>query len=389
MLEPAALFIAIGCILLLGLATDFIGRRTALPRVTLLLILGIVLGEEVLGLIPESLSNNFDFLAQMALMMIGFLLGGRLTLESLKRLGRQIAWISILASLGTALVVVVALIAIGVALPIAILLGCMASATAPAATLDTVLESRNQTAFSTMLLAIVAIDDAWALLLFSVGLALLSFLSGAQEFTTTVFQAGYEIGVGIFLGVFIGIPAAFLTGRLKPGQPILAEALGLVFLCGGAAILLNASFLLAVMTMGAVIANLSRHHEYPFHEIENVEWPFMAMFFVLAGASLEIALLPEIGLVGATYVLARSFGKIAGGWVGGWAGGTPTDVRNWVGIAMLPQAGVTIGMGLITVNRFPEYRDLILTTLIGTTVLFELFGPPLTRLALNRTSRLI
>ena len=100
---------------------------------------------------------------------------------------------------------------------------------------------------------------------------------------------------------------------------MLTEALGLVFTCGGIATLLGVSFLIAVMTMGAVITNLARHHEYPFHEIENIEWPFMVIFFMLAGASLEIGMLAELSLVGTVYLLARAGGKLLGAWVGGWA----------------------------------------------------------------------
>ena len=113
-------------------------------------------------------------------MMIGFLLGGKLTLESLKKTGRQLAWISISAALGTTIIVAIALVAVGVSLEIAILLGCIAAATAPASTVDTVLESGSKSLFSGLLLAIVAIDDAWALLLFSLGLAVVSLLNGSQ-----------------------------------------------------------------------------------------------------------------------------------------------------------------------------------------------------------------
>lgn len=99
----------------------------------------------------------------------------------------------------------------------------------------------------------------------------------------------------MILGVLLGFPAAYLTGRIRTGRPMLMEALGLVFLCGGIAIWLDVSFLIASIVMGAVVANFARHHEYPFHEIENIEWPFMTIFFVLAGASLELDMITQIG----------------------------------------------------------------------------------------------
>ena len=387
MQQTGEFLLAIGGILLLGLATDFLGRHIFLPRVTLLLAFGIIVGDEVLGLIPASVSNRFGIITDMALMMIGFLLGGKLTIESLTKTGRQVAWISVSAALGTTIIVAIALVAVGVSLEIAILLGCIAAATAPASTVDTVLESGSKSLFSGLLLAIVAIDDAWALLLFSLGLAAVSLLNGPQEISVSLLGAAYEISGALLLGGVIGLPAAYLTGRLKSGQPMLTEALGLVFTCGGIAILLDVSFLIAVMTMGAVITNLARHHEYPFHEIENIEWPFMVLFFMLAGASLEIGMLAELSLVGTVYLLARAGGKLLGAWVGGWASSADKEVRRWMGMALMPQAGVAIGMALLAANRFPEYQQTVLTIVISTTVVFELVGPVFTRMVLRHAER--
>jgi Kef-type K+ transport system membrane component KefB len=351
-----------------------------------LLLLGILLGGEGLQLIPSALTGSFNLLAEIALMMIGFLLGGRLTIDSIGGMSNQIAWVSISAALSTAILVAAILLLMGVSSEVAILLGCMATATAPAATAETVFELERQTPFSTLLLAVVAIDDVWALLFFSTGLAFVSFSNGAQDVLSSILIAGYEIGGGLTLGLIIGVPAAYLTGRLRSGQPLLTEALGLVFLCGGAAKFLGVSYLLAAVTMGAAIANLTRHHEYAFHEIENIEWPFMAVFFVLAGASLEFQALGEIGAVGLAYIAARTVGKIAGGWFGGWRAKAEKPVRRWIGPALLPQAGVAIGMGLVTVSEFPQYRELILPVIIGSTVVFEIVGPILTRYALRHSS---
>ncbi|MEJ1337244.1 MAG: cation:proton antiporter [Candidatus Sedimenticola sp. (ex Thyasira tokunagai)] len=385
MQQTAEFLFAIGGFLLLGLATDFLGRRTSLPRVTLLLILGIIMGDEALGLIPDSVTDRFEIIADMALLMIGFLLGGRLTLKSLRKSGRHLVWISISAALVTTIIVGLALVLIGVPLEIAILLGCIAAATAPAATTDTVLEFGQKTPFSRLLLAIVAVDDAWALILFSLGMASISILHGLQDISIPLLHAIYEIGGAVLLGVVIGLPASYLTGRLKPGQPMLTEALGLVFLCGGAAIWLNVSFLISSIVMGAVIANMTQHHKYPFHEIENIEWPFMVIFFMLAGASLEIGMLAELGLVGAVYLLTRIIGKLLGAWIGAKISDASDDMRHWMGFALMPQAGVAIGMALLAANQFPEYRQSILSIVISTTVFFEIIGPIFTRLALRRT----
>lgn len=379
-------FIAIGCILLLGLATDLLGRRTFLPRVTLLLIFGMLVGPEALNLIPTIVLDNFEVIANVALLMIGFLLGGKLTKASLHRSAREVICISISAVLVTSLMVMLGLFALGVPLALAILLGCISAATAPAATVETVLESsHNKSPFANKLLSIVALDDVWALILFSVGIAIVSTMNGELAFASLV-SASHEIGGAILLGVVMGLPAAYLTGRVKNGQPMLTEALGLVFLCGGLALWLEVSFLIASIVMGVVITNLARHHDYPFHAIEGVEWPFMVVFFILAGASLKLESVQAIGLIGLAYVMLRILGKIVGAGLGCQCSRADRQTRNWMGLALLPQAGAAMGMALVAANQFPEYRQMLLTIVISTTVVFELIGPIMTRLALSRTS---
>lgn len=383
--QIAEFLIAIGSILLLSLTTEFLSKRIFLPRVTLLLIFGIIVGEEVLGIIPLSVTNRFEIITDIALLMIGFLLGGKLSHNYFKTDSRQIIWISLSAALGATLLVTLALVTVGISIEIAILLGCIAAATAPAATVDTVMESNTDSRFSKLLLAIVAIDDVWALILFSLGLAFVSSINGNHDSSVYLVHASYEIFGALVLGGLIGVPAAYLTGRVKQGQPMLTEALGLVFVCGGISIWLDVSFLIASMTMGAVVTNLAKHHNYAFHEIENIERPFLVIFFILAGASLEISMLAGLGLIGFIYILARICGKLLGAWVGTRVSRANIDVQHWMGSALMPQAGVAIGMALLIANRFPEYQQTILSIVISTTVIFELVGPIFTRLALKRT----
>ncbi len=131
-----------------------------------------------------------------------------------------------------------------------------------------------------------------------------------------------EFSGALLLGLFIGIPAAYLTGRLKKGEPQQTEALGVVFLTAGLALWLDVSFLLAGMTAGMVIANFARHHGRAFHQIEHLQWPFMILFFLLAGAALDVSALWQVGLIGLAYAALRILARIIGGWVGATAMGT-------------------------------------------------------------------
>lgn len=386
MLPTYQLLLTLGGILMFGLITSSLGQRTFLPRVTLLLIFGALLGKEGLNIIPVNFSNWFEVVADITLLMVGFLLGGKLTRGSMNHNLGKVLWISISAALVTTVFVSLGLIWMSVPKEIAVLLGCIASATAPAAILDVVAESDNKGPFSTVLLSIVALDDAWALILFAIGIAVVSTWNGHAVESSSILVAGKDIGGAVILGLLIGFPAAYLTGRLKPGQPMFSEALGIVFICGGLALWLDVSFLIAAMVLGATISNFAKHHEYPFHAIEGIESQFLIVFFILAGASLDFKAVAEIGLIGIIYILLRSGGKIIGARIGSQLSQSDQHTKDWMGVALLPQAGVAIGMALVAANSFPAYRQTLLSVVISSTVFFEIIGPVFTRLALNRAS---
>jgi len=263
-------------------------------------------------------------------------------------------------------------------------LGCIASATAPAAILDVVEETNPDSEFSKLLLSIVAVDDVWALILFGVGMSIVSQLNGSAGEGFFLLHAFEELAGAVILGLLLGYPAAMATGRIKPGQPMLTEALGVVCICGGLALWLDVSYLIAAMVMGAVIANTAEHHEYPFHAIEGVEALFMLVFFVLAGASLDFAALGGLGIVGSLYVVGRIAGKVLGAWFGCLFVGTDTKTRRWLGVALMPQAGVPIGLALVAANAFPQHGQTLLSVVIASTVLFDLAGPVLTRYSVTK-----
>ena len=295
--------------------------------------------------------------------MVGFLLGGKLSLSNLRRVGRQVLGISLFEVLGVALLVLAVLWLAGAPLPLAMVLAGIAPASAPAAVNNVVEEQGAEGEFTDTLLGIVAIDDAWGLIVFSLLLALAQTLGGASAASPwqAVAHGGWELGGALLLGLAVGVPAAWVTGRLNPGEPTQAEALGVVLLAGGLALWLEVSYLLTALVVGATIVNLARHHERPFAEIEYIEWPFMILFFLLAGASLHLEELAGLGTVGALYVVARALGLVGGAFVGGRLTGAAPATQRWMGLAIMPQAGVALGMALVARNAFPELQGQILT----------------------------
>lgn len=378
------ILLALGGMFLLGLMADLVGRHTPLPRVSLLLLTGLLIGPSGFSLLPEVFIEDwFPLLTHIALSMVGFLLGQRISISAMREHGRSVLWITAGKVVGAMMTVALCLLALGVELVVILLLAGIATATAPAGLLDVVKEMRAKGKFVDIMLSIVALDDAWGLLIFSFMLAAVSAISG-QGGTTDALVSGFgEIGGSLLLGLALGLPMAYLSGRIQPGEPTLAEALGLVALCAGIAVWLDLSPILAAIMMGSTVASLASHHERAFNEINGIEWPFMILFFLLAGASLHVAELLTVGWIVVVYILARTVGTYCGAGIAARFSGAEAIIQRWIGLSLLPQAGVALGMALLASQRFPELKDTILPIVIGSTVVFEIVGPVITRRVLK------
>jgi Kef-type K+ transport system membrane component KefB len=376
--------VALGLALLAGYVTHVIGRRAHVPRVTLLLLLGVVVGPHGLHLVPDAISAWFPVAAQLALSVVGFMLGERFFGKELRQTGKLVLAISIAESLGAVVVVLAGLLVMGTSPITAIMLAGIAAASAPAATMDVVREVHSKGRLTDTLLSVVAIDDAYAIILFSLLLVVAQATSGDGFAWSILLTGAWELLGAVVLGIAIGAPMSWVTGRVRPGELTLLEALGFVLLCGGVASLIGVSYLLACMVLGAVVANRARHHTRPFHAIEGVSQPFLVVFFLLAGFQLDPSMFALVGLTGAGYVIFRSIGKIFGAYVGARFARAPDDLAKRIGWCLLPQAGVALGLGLLAAERFPEFGSAILSLLVGTTFVFEVLGPVAARVSLKR-----
>ncbi|MBZ2169619.1 cation:proton antiporter [Marinobacter sp. F4216] len=367
----------IGGIMLLALGAHTLGQRLHVPRVTLLILVGTLAGPEVLDLVPASISDNFPLVTELTLAMVGFLLGERMSVRDLKQ-GREAIIVSLAVTLVTAGLIFVAIWAVTGELLAALILAAIATATDPAATLDVVRQTRARGPLTRLVTQVVAIDDAWGALLFSVLLVFAMLVSGnGADVTGTALHGLYEVAGAILLGAILGLPMGWLTGRLKPGEPMLLESAGFVFLAAGLAGALEVSYLLTCMTLGVTVANVASHHVRPFRSIEGIIEPFLAMFFFLAGFRLDWSVLPTVGGIGMAYIIVRIIGRVAGGFAGGVLAGSDPRVRFHSGACLLPQAGVAMGLALVASDRIPELTYLV-PLVIASTVLFELIGPPVT-----------
>lgn len=355
---------------------------------TLLLLSGLAIGPAGLAILPDGFVREwFPALTGIALAFIGFLLGQQLSLSALKARGIVVVAISLAKVSAAWLAVALALLLMGADPVIALLLAGIAPATAPATTYDVVRESAATGEFAETLLSVVALDDVWGMLIFIVMLACAGVVNGEAVAGVELAGSLIEIGGSILLGISLGIPMALLTGRVQWGEPTQAEALGFVLLGAGIAQWVGVLPILTAMVMGITVASLASHHERPFNAIEGIEWPCMILFFVLAGASLEIEALLFAGGLTAVYVVFRCAGIYAGTRIGCRITGTSRPTRRWLGLALFPQAGVAIGMALLAAQRFPETASVVLTVIVASTVLLETLGPVLSRQAIRAATR--
>ena len=373
------MLVLVGSLLLAGYAAHLLGGRLHVPRVTLLILLGVVCGPYALNLVPVSLAGWFSYVAHFALAMVGFLLGEGFVGKELKKMGWTVIWMPMTYVLFAAFVVFVAILAVEWSLVVAFLLAGIAPASAPAATMDIIHENHANGQLAKTLMRVVAIDDACVIVLFSLLLAAAESIVGERAVLVEILWGLWDVLGAVLLGLLLGLPMAWLTGRLRKGEPAILEAAGFVFLCGGVATLLDVSYLLACMVLGVVVANRAKHHTRPFHAIEGASDPFLAVFFVLAGFRLELAELVNVGLLGIVYVAARSTGLILGGRLGAKITDAPPKVQKHLGWCLLPQAGVALGLALLAADKIPETGIRLLPMIIATTIIFEIVGPILTQ----------
>ncbi|PXX91621.1 cation:proton antiporter [Marinobacter vulgaris] len=371
--------ILLGVILSVSIFADTIADRTRVPRISILMVVGIGIafvqqvwlghpGADLLGGLSEPLIH-------LALVMVAFLLGSELKLDRLRNTGPLILIISLFVIIGGGLVVGAGLLVLGFPLVVAVSLAAISVATDPAAVSETIRETREKGVVPRVLLGIVAIDDGWGIVVFGLSMAVLGWVVGGDG-QLALLHALWELGGAVLAGVAIGLPAAWLTGRLRPGEPTQVEAIALILLLAGLSSLLGVSALLASMIAGCLVANLSYHHTRSFQEIEHIEWPFLVFFFVLSGASIDLYKADDAILLTLAYIALRLAGRVLGGYLAvTFSRAKHQALPGNIGLALTPQAGVAIGMALLAAERFPEFSDTILPVVVASTIIFELVGP--------------
>jgi len=385
------IILTIALAVLLGTVGARVFKRFKVPQVVAYILIGFGLGGSALGIIDAATIEGLTPLSLLALGIIGFKVGGELRLSVFRRYGKKAIVILLAEGIG-AFVVVTALVGLVTGnWALAIILGAIGSATAPAATVNVIWEYRALGVLTTMILAIVALDDGLALLLygFASSIAQVMLGGGGFSFMNAVGRPLYEILGAAVLGGATAVAFKFIYRRIREKELSLAFALGCIMLLVGGAQALDVDLILSTMVFGVVFTNLAgKRGEEVFETVERFAPPIYVLFFVLVGAHLRLGALNwAIGLTALLYVVGRTAGKVTGVWVSSRVTRAATVVKKYLGFCLLSQAGVAIGLAILASHSFADHPEIAMTVIAvitTTTFLLELLGPPSVRYAITK-----
>lgn len=382
--------LGLSLILLFGVFSTKIAEKIKTPAITAYLVLGIFIGPYFIGLVPKSIIDISGLISNFALSFVAFSIGQSFSLQIFQQIGKQVLWISILAAFGAWICVVLGMLFIGLPLYVALIFGAIGTATAPAALIMIIRQYKAKGRFTNILMGVVAIDDAWGLIVFSVCLAFARkmYFNHTAGLAEVIFGSLLEISGALILGGLVGWIFCTFAYHIRNQRDLLIYTIGTIFFTAGLALHFHLSVLLSCMVLSAMIVNIHKESFRYFEILQTVDWPIYLIFFVLAGANLEIEVLRHIGLIGIVYLIFRIIGKIIGTYLGAVFSEAGTDVRRYMGIAQMPQAGVALGMALITKSIFPDLGSLIFTTIAATTIIYEIIGPFFVKVSLYKTNQI-
>lgn len=392
------MILAIGIIIVVGFLGGWLTEKGKFPRVTGYIIIGVLMSPSLLNIISETNIENLDIMTNIALGVIAFLIGGNLDLGTLKKLGKSIAWITPFESLSAWIVVTILLVFLAplvapmanatlsqTYLPIALIIGAVSCATAPAATMAIIQECKASGPLTTTLLAVVAIDDAIAVILFSIALSISQSLIGIGGISlyASLGLPFLHIAGAIVIGALSGFTLIYIAKLAKSPDLLLVIIVGMIMLCSGIAIFFDISVILANMVAGSVVINRMGKEEM-FLVVGRIENIIYGIFFVLAGLHFDLSVMKAAGLLAVIITLGRILGKYFGARTGASISNASAAVKQYLGFALLPTAGVAIGLALVAKSALPTIGVVLLNTVLTSVIINEIIAPPFTKFALMK-----
>jgi Kef-type K+ transport system membrane component KefB len=381
--------------LLFGHLGGKVTGRVKLPGVVGYILIGLILGPSCMNLFSLKIVEHMGIVGDIALALVAFMIGSEMQAEVLKRQGAGLAAIIFLESFAAFFLVTFLIYFLTHKWYIALLFGAMAPASAPAGTVAVLQECKAKGPLTSTLLSVVGLDDGLAIIIYGFAAALAKnllsheYAVGVKDF---LMGPALEILKSLSIGALVGVMLSYIFKKIRSSNDFLVLTLGAILLCSGLSNIWHLSLILTNLTLGLVLTNLYLHGARKASDvIQNITAPIFVVFFVLAGAHLQIRLLPAMGFVGIVYIIGRSVGLLGGAYVGATIGKAEKNVRNYLGLGILSQAGVAIGLALIVVKDFSplgpegEYvATLVINTIAATTIIFEVIGPVTTKIAIEK-----
>lgn len=420
-MDVYTLIFKISIVLLVGFIGALIARKFKLPNVSGYLVLGLLLGPSM-GLIfkgyPGFLTieenNSMEFIGEIALAFIAFSIGSEFAIKAIKKMGRSVIILTTTEVIGAVVVVFLAMLflpkpvdIISSYLPFAnrniafgLILASMSAATAPAATLMVIRQYRAYGPVTKAILPITALDDIYGIVVFGFFISIAQILvpQGANQPAWLMFSKPFiEVFGSVFYGLLIGTIISKATNKFDKNRDDMQviALMAVLFIIGSVTMInhylhpygIGFSQLLANIMVGSTIANLAKQPQRSFTAINDFATPFYVMFFTLAGASLDLAVLKQDTLIiwiSLVYILARGSGKILGIMVGAYIVDSPKTVKKYLGIALLPQGGVSLGLLVIVQAQMRPYYPTISTIIMLSILVYETFGPVFAKFSISK-----
>lgn len=382
------LYLSIG--LFAGLLSTRISKKVGLPNVTGYLVAGLIIGPYCLNLIDSNSVTNLSIITNVALGFIAFSIGGEFYIDNIKAIGIKVVVITLFEALTAVFIVDVVLLLLGYDSPLAISLGAISAATAPAATIMVVRQYKAKGPLTSTLLPVVAMDDAVALMAYSVSSQVAIMLMRGHDFNlaNTIATPLINISLSILIGVGIGLFIVFLNKFFHSSANRMCISIFAVLFGLYIAKTLNLSDLLLCMSAGAVYVNLKKDIEKTLTKLTDFTVPIYMLFFVISGASLKFDVLMKVGTIGVLYIVCRVIGKYLGAYMGTALMKSEKQVRKYLGVTLIPQAGVAIGMAQLSLRNMPELGETIQAVVLSATLVYELVGPVCAKFALYKAGEI-
>lgn len=381
----AVIISSLSIILLSSFLLTRVTKKLKLPNVTAYIITGILIGPYVIDIIPKDIISGLDFVTDVALAFIAFGVGKYFKLSTLKQNGAKVFIITLFESLVAAVAVTLVMIFVfHLSVPFSIMLGAIGCATAPASTIMTIRQYGAKGPFVDTILQVTALDDVVSLVAFSICIAVAEALSSNTSLSLSVFLMPILTNI---IAILIGIAMGFLLNKIindrRTQDNKLIITISIILAMTGVCSVLDISPLLSSMALGASYINLSNNNHL-FKQINNFTPPILTIFFVLSGMRLDVPALASAGIIGVVYFVVRIVGKYAGAYLGALVCKCPDEIKNYLGLALIPQAGVSIGLAALGQRILPpEIGGLLSTIILSSSVLYELIGPASAKAALH------